>query len=130
MAIIKVYFRKNAKALLEYVEREGEKKDPVAGVNCDPEKAASNFEVTRERANSKGKNEAMHVIQSWSEEESKKHPPEFFNELGQKLVAEYFKGHEAVIKTHTDTGKFHNHIVVNMVNFETGKMLENKKYHL
>lgn len=130
MAIIKVYFRKNAKALLEYVEREGDKKDPAAGVNCDPEKAASNFEVTRERANSKGKNEAMHVIQSWSEEESKKHPPEFFNELGQKLVAEYFKGHEAVIKTHTGTGKFHNHIVVNMVNFETGKMLENKKYHL
>jgi Relaxase/Mobilisation nuclease domain len=41
-----------------------------------------------------------------------------------------YKGHEAIIKTHTDTGKIHNHIVVNMVNHETGKMLENKKYHL
>ena len=130
MAIIKVYFRKNAKTLLEYVEREGDPKDPVYASDCTLENAASNFAATRAWAHSKGKNEAFHVIQSWSEEESKKHPPEFFNEIGQQMASEYFRGHEFVIRTHTDTGKFHNHIVVNMVNFETGKMLENKKHHL
>lgn len=130
MAIIKVYFRKNAKTLLEYVQREGAPNDPVYASGCTQETAISDFEATRKAAHSKGKNEAMHVIQSWSEEESKKHPPEFFNAIGQEMASEYFKGHEFVIRTHTDTGKFHNHIVVNMVNFETGKMLENKKYHL
>jgi hypothetical protein len=130
MAIIKVYFRKSAKKLIEYVEREGKPGDPVSAIGCDPESAASDFAATKRASGSKGTNEALHVIQSWGEEESKKHPAGFFNELGQKLVEEYFKGHEAIIKTHTDTGKIHNHIVVNMVNHETGKMLENKKYHL
>lgn len=50
--------------------------------------------------------------------------------MGKKLAESYFKGHEFVIRTHTNTDNIHNHIVVNMVNFETGKMLENKKYHL
>jgi hypothetical protein len=98
MAIIKVYFRKSAKKLIEYVEREGKPGDPVSAIGCDPESAASDFAATKRASGSKGKNEALHVIQSWGEEESKKHPAGFFNELGQKLVEEYFKGCSAPMK--------------------------------
>jgi len=53
-----------------------------------------------------------------------------FNLMGEKLAETYFKGHQFVIVTHNDTGKTHNHIVVNPVHMETGKRVQNKKKHI
>ena len=45
-------------------------------------------------------------------------------------MGDYFKGHQFLVVTHTETGKVHNHIVVNTVNYETGKLIRNKYKHL
>ena len=42
------------------------------------------------------------------------------HEIGLKF-AEYFQGHQCVVVTHMNTQHIHNHIVMNSVNFETGK---------
>ena len=131
MGALKLYWRKNAKSLIEYIDKDGGKSnDLVSAEGCTPETAASDFKTTAKTWHKKGKYEALHIIQSWNPEESKMLPVEKFHEMGRSIVATYFKGHEFVVKTHTDTDNTHNHIVVNVVNFETGKMIENKKHHL
>ena len=49
--------------------------------------------------------------------------PEISHQLAQELANELFPNHECVIATHNDTGVIHSHIIVNSVNFETGKKL-------
>jgi hypothetical protein len=43
--------------------------------------------------------------------------------LAERVASESFKGHECVISTHTDTPIVHGHIIINAVNFETGKKM-------
>ncbi len=67
----------------------------------------------------KGKNLAYHLIQSFALDEA---TPEQAHEIGKKLADELLKGqYEYVISTHVDKEHIHNHIIINSVNFETGK---------
>ena len=49
--------------------------------------------------------------------------PEVSHQLAQELAEKLFPNHECVIATHNDTDVIHSHIIVNSVNFETGKKL-------
>lgn len=131
MAYLKLYRNQDAKSTLKYVRREGSREnDPVSAHGCTVDTAESDFASTAKSWGVKSKYEVLHLIQSWNETESRMFPAEHFHEIGKKLVETYFKGHEYVMRTHTDTPKTHNHIVVNIVNYETGKMVEDKKHHL
>ena len=133
MAIVKILPSNNAAYLLSYAINHGQPGDPRDSQSCppDPEGAIAEFKAVRDQYDFKdGRREALHIIQSWNEVDSQKLTPKAINEMGRQLVEEYFKGHQFVVATHTDTGKHHNHIVVNVINMETGKAVENKFKHL
>lgn len=133
MAVVKILKGDNAKRVLRYVFNHSLPGDPI-----DEHEAESNVEgaieqfrqVRQQHDFQKGRGEVMHLVQSWDEHDSKKMKPEEFNLMGRKLVEEYFKGHQFVVVTHTDTDHTHNHIVVNRVNMDTGKLIEKKYKHL
>ena len=47
--------------------------------------------------------------------------PQQSHDLAEWIASEIFSGHECIIATHADTDVFHSHIIINAVNFETGK---------
>lgn len=84
------------------------------------------------RAGRGGKiNIAMEVIHSFSENESKHLGAKKINEMGMELAKKYCPNHQFLVVTHTDSKKYHNHILINPVNEITGKReLIDKKMHL
>lgn len=130
MATVKIKFRKNANSLWEYIYEGREPDDPMSFNNCTEGYVADLFLATQDMFNKRGVNQAIHIIQSWGEEESKKTPPEKLNEMGEEMCKRAFPGYDFAVVTHTDTGKTHNHIMLNPVHSETGKRIGNKKEHL
>ncbi len=132
MAIVTIRFNKNAESTLAYVFKGRESTDPVDSANCSPTKDGSttDFASVRDLHNIRNGNEAIHVVQSWGPDESKTISPRTVNEMGMELANRYFPGHQFVVVTHTDTGKFHNHIIVNPIGIEQGKRIPDKKIHL
>ncbi len=130
MAIIKIQFAKHSQNLLTYVMRERGPEDSVDAYNCYWDTAHREFEEYRRFHSGKGTIEAVHVMQSWNENESKAMSSDDFNAIGRRLAEEKFPGHAFVVVTHTETKKTHNHIVVCPWHSETGKKIDNKKHHL
>lgn len=52
-------------------------------------------------------------------------PPEVCQKAAMELARELFPGFECVVTTHIDSGVIHSHIIINSVNFETGR-----KFHV
>ena len=130
MAIVKIKFVRHAQRLVRYLMDGKEPSDPVHTHNCDESSIASDFEAMRNFGGGKGEVNAIHIVQSWNEGESKLLSANQFNAIGQELVVQQFPGHAFAVVTHTDTGKVHNHIVVCPWHSESGKKIENKKRHL
>lgn len=118
MATIQRSNTKVANKLISYAEKRAEMKE---GINCPSDYAKAQFKATRELWGKNDNIQAHHVIQSFKPDEV---TPELANQLGQDLAKKIAEGHEVVVYTHTDKDHIHNHIVINSVNFETGK-----KYH-
>ena len=59
-----------------------------------------------------------HIVQSFSPDD----PLDFetTHEIGLKF-AEYFQSYQCVVTTHMNIDHIHNHIIMNSVNFETGR---------
>jgi hypothetical protein len=127
MAYVKTRFSKSAAAKLKYIAKNRGDRDVVDAIGCNPETATENFENVRLLHNKNVTNECLHIVQSWSEEESALKTPEEFNAMGKRLAEGLYPGHQFVIRTHTDKNHIHNHIVLNTVNAETGKRIQNKK---
>lgn len=119
MAVIKLQSTKIASRLLSYCEKRAEER---SGVDCDPSYAKDQFKATRELWGKADGVQAHHVIQSFSPEDPV--TPQEANEIGRQLAERIAPGHECAVYTHTDKAHIHNHIVINAVNYETGK-----KYH-
>ena len=86
---------------------------------CAPVFAAYEFLQKQEENGYRGRAQAYHMIQSFEPGEV---TPEQANEIGKKLADELLKGqYEYVISTHVDRHHIHNHIIINAVNFQTGK---------
>ena len=130
MAIIKIKFAKHLDTLVPYVMDGRAPTDPISTHDCDERDVARDFAALKQFHNGNGAVNVIHIMQSWSEAESKKLLPEEFNAIGRELAHKQFPGHAFAVVTHTDTSKVHNHILVSPWHTETGKKIEHKKRHL
>jgi hypothetical protein len=115
MATVQLGTTKSAGKLTNYAEKKAIIKD---GVNVDADYAKSQMKMTREMYGKDDGIQAHHVIQSFQPGEV---TPEKANEIGLELAEKLAPGHEVAVYTHNDTDHIHNHLVINSVNFETGK---------
>lgn len=127
MAHVSIRWSKDSASHLKYVQKERGSRDVTYASDCNLETAAQDFENIRKEHRNESGNQTLHVVQAFSPEDSQRLSPEEINLIGRKLAEENFKGHQFVVRTHTDKPHFHNHIVVNTVNADTGKKIENKR---
>jgi hypothetical protein len=129
MAIVKfVAAKRTIRNALNYITNpEKTNETLVSGVNCTPESAESEFDFTKTKFNKHGGREYYHIVQSFSPDDNI--TPEIAHEIGIKF-AEYFKGYQIVISTHCDKDHIHNHMIMNSVNYKTGKKFHQTKEDL
>lgn len=121
MATIKVSTTTSCSRAINYAEKRAEVKD---GVNCDVDHAKQEMSMVREMHGKTDGTQAHLVILSFSPEESQQLGAEKINQLGIELAEKIAPDHQIAVYTHVDKEHFHNHIVINSVNLETGN-----KYH-
>lgn len=121
MATIKVSTTTSCSRAINYAEKRAEVKD---GVNCDVDHAKQEMSMVREMNGKTDGTQAHLVIQSFSPEESQQLGAEKINQLGIELAEKMAPDHQIAVYTHVDKEHFHNHIVINSINLETGN-----KYH-
>jgi Relaxase/Mobilisation nuclease domain len=129
MAIIKCLSAKsNVGNILGYVrDREKTEDKIISGINCNPETAKEEMTFTKEFHGKKEGRQYYHVIQSFKPGEVE---PIKAHEIGKAFASAKFENYEVVVCTHTDKDHVHNHIIVNSVNKETGKMYHSTKQDL
>ncbi len=117
-----------------YISREeATERKLTDGIMCTPESALEEFRFVKAKFGKEDGRQYYHIVQSFSPDD--KLTPETAHEIGMKF-AEYFKGYQAVVATHINTGHIHNHIILNSVNYENGykfhqtrdEMLRAKRY--
>lgn len=92
----------------------------VSGQNCIPNSAYSEFMATK---NQYGKANGVFFKQYVQSFKSNTATPELIHQIGIE-TAKFFDGFEVVIATHIDRDHWHNHLVVNSVNCETGLKIQ------
>lgn len=125
MATIKLGSTKTGAKLINYAEKRAEVKQ---GVDCSDEYAKTQMKATREMWSKTDGIQAHHVIQSFNPEDDVS--PEQANDIGRELAGKIAKDHEAVVYTHTDKDHTHNHIVINAINYQSGKKYQSNKKNL
>lgn len=113
--------RKTIKKALDYImnEKKTDDKTLVSGINCSPEIAYIEFQMTKDYFDKNGKNLAYHITQSFKPGEVDK---DTAHEIGVKFAEKLFSDkYQAVIATHTDKDHIHNHIIFNSVSHVSGK---------
>ena len=114
------------KKLLGYVSREKKTKLEdrrfVSGVNCSPESAYEEMQLTKQANGKTGGRLYYHLVQSFPKGYDIK--PELAHKIALEFTEKAFKDYECVVATHIDREHIHSHIVFNSVSFEDGR-----KYH-
>jgi hypothetical protein len=121
MATTKLGNTKSASRAINYAEKRAEEK---SGLNCDVDYAKSAFKQTRTLYGKEDGIQAHTVIQSFKPCEV---TPEQCNQLGLELAEKIAPNHQVAVYTHTDKDHYHNHIVINSVDLETGKKYQSNK---
>ena len=120
MACIKfIAVSRGLKGIMEYVtDKEKTEARLISGVNCVAKTALDEFEAVKKQFRKTDGRAYYHIVQAFSPDD----PLDFdtAHELGIKL-AQYFKGYQCLVVTHMNTAHIHNHIIMNSVNFETGR---------
>jgi len=133
VAIVRTEYINDTAKLVRYVFRNQRPGDPSDAEKCapEPEDTIANFKAAREmHKSSREDHQGLAIYQSWSPDESKRLTREEVNGMGRELVENMFPGHQFIVVTHSNTQKLHNHIIVNIINMETGKRIRNKYEHL
>ncbi len=121
MAVCKFLSSKaSVKGALEYItQKEKTEAKLIGGKDCVPENAAKEFDAVKRMFGKSNGRQYYHIIQSFSPND----PVDFetAHQLGMQL-AEYFPGFQCVVATHKDRKHIHNHIVMNSVSFQNGRM--------
>ena len=101
----------------------------VSSNNCGVATATEEMEMIQRKfhkdndKSTNGENRTgYHIIQSFSLEDEV--PYDKAHEIGVRLAKELYPNFQSVIATHTDRVHVHNHIVMNSIDMETGKKLE------
>ena len=111
--------------IFDYVMREEATEDKlISGVNCSPESALDEFRFVKKRFRKEGGRSYYHIVQSFSPDDDL--TPETAHEIGL-IFAEYFPGFQIVVATHVNTNAIHNHLIMNSVNYENGKMFHQSR---
>ena len=114
------------KAVLGYVPKEKKTKYEdrrfVSGVNCSPESAFEEMQLTKQANGKTGGRLYYHLVQSFPKGYDIK--PELAHQIALEFTERAFKDYECVVATHIDREHIHSHIVFNSVSFQTGN-----KYH-
>ncbi|MGW7828091.1 relaxase/mobilization nuclease domain-containing protein [Staphylococcus shinii] len=121
MATTKLGNTKSASRAINYAEKRSEEK---SGLNCDVDYAKSAFKQTRALYGKENGIQAHTVIQSFKPGEV---TPEQCNQLGLELAEKIAPNHQVAIYTHTDKEHYHNHIVINSIDIDTGKKYQSNK---
>jgi hypothetical protein len=119
-AMVKVirYVSQDKKTLYE---NEGRSYKLLSGQDCCGETAFQEFMETKRQYNKEKGVFFYQYVQSFKPNE--KATPDEIHQMGEEL-AKYFKGYEVLIATHIDRDHWHNHLIVNSVNCETGLKLQ------
>ena len=104
-----------------FYEQDGRPYQLISGKDCCGETAFQEFMATKQQYGKANGTFFYQYVQSFSPDE--KINLQIAHEIGCKF-AEYFKGHEVLITTHTDVAHIHTHFVINSVNHENGKKLQ------
>ena len=120
MAVIKVSNGGGTVALEKYLKQEQKTEQKlITGKDCNANKFAKSFNMTREIYNKKGGRQHYHIIQSFKPGEVE---PGKAHKVGVDFInIEKLQGFQAVIITHKDKAHIHNHIIINSVSQKTGK---------
>ncbi len=105
--------------IIDYVTNREKTNDRlITGVNCVAQSALYEFEAVKKQFRKTDGRSYYHIVQAFSPDD----PLDFktAHEIGLRF-AEGFTGHQCLVVTHMNTNHIHNHIVMNSVNFETGK---------
>lgn len=114
--------------ILDYVTNQEKTTDSlITGVNCVAQTARDEFEAVKKQFHKTGGRGYYHIVQSFSPDD----PLDFetAHEIGLKF-AEYFQGYQCVVATHMNTDHIHNHIIMNSVNFETGRKFHQSAHEM
>ena len=99
----------------------------VTGINCQPETVYADFMTTKRLYHKTDGVMFYHMVQSFPKGEVV--DPVTAHAAALKL-AEYYKGYEVLVCTHTDRDHIHSHFLINSVNFDTGRKLHIAKEQL
>lgn len=121
----KEYLDEDLYAAIRYVEND-DKTDQtmyVSGINCSKHNAYNEMIAVKHRFGERGKNIAYHGFQSFAPGEV---TPEEAHSIGKETARRMWGAqYQVVVTTHLNTGKIHNHFVLNSVSFKTGKKFRN-----
>ncbi|HDH6156287.1 TPA: relaxase/mobilization nuclease domain-containing protein, partial [Staphylococcus aureus] len=121
MATTKLGNTKSASRAINYAEERAEEK---SGLNCDVDYAKSYFKQTRALYGKENGVQAHTVIQSFKPGEV---TAKECNKIGLELAKKIAPDYQVAVYTHTDKEHYHNHIIINSVNLETGKKYQSNK---
>ena len=121
----KEYLDEDLYAAIRYVENDDktDQKMYVSGINCSKHNAYNEMIAVKRRFGERGKNIAYHGFQSFAPGEV---TPEEAHSIGKETARRMWGAqYQVVVTTHLNTGKIHNHFVLNSVSFKTGKKFRN-----
>ena len=96
-----------------------EKQNYVSGINCLPDTALQEMNITKREFGKTGGILGFHSFQSFKEGEV---TPDQAHAIGIRLAEEMWGDRfEVVVATHSNTNHIHNHFVINSVSFKDGK---------
>lgn len=104
-----------------YEDRQGNRIKQVSGQNCCGATSFQEFMATKRRYRKEKGVYFYQYVQSFKP--GTPVTPQEIHQMGLEL-AKYFDGYEVQIATHIDRDHWHNHLVVNSVNCETGLKLQ------
>ena len=109
---------------MRYVQRDEktrwDDRQLISGFNCRPESAYDDFLQTKLLYHKEDGRMFYHMVQSFPKDELV--DPVAAHAAAMKL-AEYFKGREVLVCTHTDRDHIHSHFIINSVSLEDGRKL-------
>lgn len=130
MAIIKaVHSKAKLSVAIDYVTRKEKTEDRlISGIHCNPMSATLEMENTKRVWHKTGGRQYDHYIQSFAPGEPV--TPAQAHDIAVRWASGQFFGYECLVSTHVDRDHVHSHIIVNSVNYQTGKKIHTSAHWL
>lgn len=130
MAVLKaVHSKAKLSVAISYItKKEKTVERLISGVHCDPLSAVLEMENTKNIWHKTKGRQYDHYIQSFAPGE--RVTPEQAHAIALRWASGEFFGYECLVATHVDRDHIHSHIIVNSVNYQTGKKLHTSAHWL